>query len=118
MGTMWPHWRIHLSVHPSVHPSLPSEPFLRAARHKLESKGNISVVASGCSWLPPFPCILGAHVLLGLPQLLTDFAFSSPDPLSSPHGSLSRARSQGIAFPVCVHSWVMFVVLCLGFVVC
>lgn len=67
MGTMWLHW--------SIHPSFLS-PFPWAALCRLESKGNISVVASGCSWLLPFPWILGAHTgelvhPLGLPQLLS-----------------------------------------------
>lgn len=62
MGTVWLHW--------SIHPFPPS-PFPGVALCRLESKGNISVVASGCSWLPPFPWILGARAPLGLPQLLS-----------------------------------------------
>lgn len=51
--------------------SFPPSPFPGAALSRLQSRGNISVVASGCSWLPPFPWILGAPAPLGLPQLLS-----------------------------------------------
>lgn len=56
MGSMWLHW--------SIHPS-PLSLFPGAALCRLESRGNISVVASGCSWFPPFPWILGARAPAG-----------------------------------------------------
>lgn len=60
MGATWPRW----SIPPSPR-ALPQGSPVQAG----ESKGNISVVASGCSWLPPFPWMLGARAPLGLPQL-------------------------------------------------
>lgn len=86
MGATWPRR--------SIHPSLPPEPFPRAARRRLESKGNISVVASGCSWLPPFPQILGARAPLGLPQLLVTPCLQLSSPPELP-GLFPRELIQG-----------------------
>lgn len=65
----------------SLPPSLPPSPFPGQPRRRLESKGNSSVVASGCSWLPPFPQTLGACAPLGLPQLLSMPCLQLPEPL-------------------------------------
>lgn len=121
MGTMWLHW--------SIHP-FPLSPFPGAALCRLESKGNISVVASGCSWLPPFPWILGAlgyWELLhrwGFPSCSQRPAFSSPSLQALPAGvwASSTGSSPGsnleelLSLHVC--SCVTFAVLCLRFVVC
>ena len=90
MGATWPRCA-----------SIP--PFPGAAGRGLQSEGNISVVASGCSWLPPFPWMPGARAPLGLPQQCP--ACSPPAPPSPPgfsHRSLSGAKPRGTAFPGCV----------------
>lgn len=95
MGAPWPCR--------SIHPSLPLEPFPGAAQHELESKGNISVVASGCSWLPPFPWIQGARVPLGLPQLLVMPCLQLSEP---PRGACPGPNPEEPLFlRACVCGW-------------
>lgn len=84
MGTLWLHW--------SIHPS-PLSPFPGAALCRLESKGNISVVASGCSWLPPFPWILGA---LRYWELMHHWGFPSCAQLSCLQLSISPSTSHWV----------------------
>lgn len=78
-GRIWPTGRTW--PRRTIHPSLPPSAFPGQPRRRLESKGNSSVVASGCSWLPPFPWTLGACAPLGLPQLLSMPCLQLPEPL-------------------------------------